>query len=151
MSRFAKKFTVRWADCDVNAHMRNTAYSEYGVEVRLGYLAGHGFGFERFAEMGFGPVILREEIDYLREVRLGETFEVDYTLLGLSRDVARFKVGHDFVKENGKPAARIVLSGGWLDLRTRRLRPPPEALAATYHALQKAEGFVELPSLGSRT
>lgn len=150
MSRYAKKFTVRWADCDVNAHMRNTAYSEYGIEVRLDHLAGHGFGFERFAEMGFAPIMLREEIDYLREVRLGETFEVDYTLLGLSPDAARFKVAHDFVKEDGRPAARIVLSGGWLDLRTRRLRPPHETIAAALQGLEKGEGFVELPALAPR-
>ncbi len=150
MARYAKTFTVRWADCDVNAHMRNTAYSEYAIEVRMAYLTEHGFGFERFVEMGFGPVILREEIDYLREVRLGESVEVDFTYLGLSPDCGRFKFAHDFTKPNGKHAARIVIAGGWLDLETRRLIPAPEPLASVLRAGPRAEGFEELPPLKDR-
>jgi acyl-CoA thioester hydrolase len=146
MERYAKEFTVRWADCDVNGHMRNTAYSEYATEVRVGYLAEGGFPFERFVELGFGPVILREEIDYLHEVRLGERVEVDLTVLGLSPDCARFRFGHDFAKA-GKACARIVLAGGWLDLRKRRLIPAPEPLASVMRAAPRGEGFAELPPL----
>jgi acyl-CoA thioester hydrolase len=147
MERYAKTFTVRWADCDANAHMRNTAYSEYAIEVRVGYLAEHGFAFERFVEMGFGPVILREEIDYLREVRLGESVEVDLAVLGLSTDAARFRFAHEFTKAGGKPCARIVLAGGWLDLKTRKLMPAPEPLATVMRAAPKAPAFAELPPL----
>ncbi len=147
MERFAKTFTVRWADCDVNGHMRNTAYSEYAIDVRIAYLAEHGFGLERFVELGFGPVILREEIDYLSEVRLGETLEVDYTAHGLSPDVARFKLAHDFTKADGTPSARIVLAGGWLDLKTRKLIPAPESLASVMRSVPRGEEFAELPPL----
>jgi acyl-CoA thioester hydrolase len=151
MERYAKTFTVRWADCDVNGHMRNTAYSEYAIDVRIAYLTEHGFGFDRMSEMGFGPVILREETDYLREVRLGQTIEVDVTLLGLSPDLARFRFGHAFTRGDGKASARIVLAGGWMDLRARRLRPAPEPLGAVLRSIPRGEGYAELPSLGSRT
>lgn len=150
MDRYAKTFVVRWADCDANAHMRNTAYSEYGTDVRIAFLAEHGFGFEQFFEEGIGPVILREEIDYLREVRLGEPVTVDFTQLGLSPEAARFKLAHDFTKGNGKPAARVVLSGGWMDLRSRKLVPAPEALARAIRAVPKAPGFESLPPLAVR-
>jgi acyl-CoA thioester hydrolase len=150
MERYAKTFTVRWADCDVNGHMRNTAYSEYAIDVRIGYLTEHGFGFERMVEMGFGPVILREETDFLREVRLGEDVEVDFTLLGLSPDFGRFKFAHDFTKANGKPSARIVLAGGWLDLRARRLVAAPEPLAAVLRSMPRGEAYAELPPLRAR-
>jgi acyl-CoA thioester hydrolase len=138
-------FTVRWADCDANGHMRNTAYSEYAIDVRVGFLDAHGFGFEQFRECGFGPVLLREEIDYLREVKMNETVEVDFKVLGLSADGARFRVQHDFTKANGKPAARIILDGGWMDMRIRRLAPPPEALAKAFAAAPRAETYAELP------
>ncbi len=147
MGRYAKTFTVRWADCDANGHMRNTAYSEYAVDARLGYLTERGFGFERMVEMGFGPVILREEIDYLREVRLGEAVEVEVAVLGLSPEGARFKYAHDFRKADGTPCARIVIAGGWLDLRARRLVAPPEPLAAMLRGVPRAEGYAELPPL----
>ncbi len=140
------RFTVRWADCDANGHMRNTAYSEYAVDVRVGFLDAPGWGFEQFRASGFGPVLLREEIDYLRELKMNETVEVDFEQLGLSADGSRFRIRHDFTKAGGKPAARIVLEGGWMDLRTRRLAPPPEALARVFARAPRAEGWTELPS-----
>ncbi len=150
MDRYEKTFTVRWADCDANGHMRNTAYSEYATDVRVAYLAEHGFGFERFVETGIGPVLLREEIDYLREVRLGETITVDYTALGMSPDYGRLKLGHDFTKAGGEPCARIVVFGGWMDMRTRKLIPAPEPLARILATVPRAEGYEELPPLERR-
>lgn len=139
-------FTVRWADCDVNGHMRNTAYSEYAIDVRVAFLDAQGWGFEQFRASGFGPVLLREEIDYLRELKMNETVEVDLTLLGLTADGARFRIAHDFTRADGKRSARIVLDGGWMDMRTRRLAPPPEALAKAFATAPRAEAYAELPS-----
>ncbi len=150
MDRYAKTFTVRWADCDANGHMRNTAYSEYAIEVRMGFLSEHGFGFDAFQHANVGPVLLREEIDYLREVRLGETVSVDFTLLGLSPDAARWKLGHAFTKPNGKSSARIVVWGGCLDLERRRLVVPPPALAAAFRAVPPGDSFEELEPLRPR-
>jgi acyl-CoA thioester hydrolase len=146
MERYAKRFTVRWADCDANGHMRNTAYSEYAIDVRIAFLAERGFGFEEFAASGFGPVLLREEIDYLRELKMNETVEVDFEQLGLSADGSRFRLQHGFTKANGKPAARIVLEGGWMDMRTRRLAPPPPALGRVFAEAPRAAGWAELPA-----
>jgi acyl-CoA thioester hydrolase len=145
--RYTKIFIVRWADCDVNGHMRNTAYSEYAIDTRMSYLAEHGFPYPKFEEVGFGPVILREEIDYLRELRLQDTVEADFSMLGLSPDGARFKMGHDFWRPGGKKAARIVLSGGWMDLKLRKLRPPPPELQKVLADAPRGQGFEELPNL----
>jgi len=145
--RYTKIFIVRWADCDVNGHMRNTAYSEYGIDTRISFLAERGFPFARFEEMSLGPVILREEIDYLRELRLGDTVEVDFTQLGLSPDGARFKLAHDFWRPGAKQAGRIVLTGGWLGLETRKLVIPPLPLAEAMASVPKGEGWEELPVL----
>jgi acyl-CoA thioester hydrolase len=150
MDVYRKPFVVRWADCDANGHMRNTAYSEYAIEVRLAFLAERGFGFDRFAAMGIGPVLLREEIDYLREVRLGEAVDVDFAQLGASPDGGRFKLRHEFWNRDGKRCAGIVISGGWLDLRTRRLVPPPEDLARALGAAPRAEPWEDLPRLSRR-
>ena len=150
MDRYEKTFTVRWADCDANGHMRNTAYSEYATEVRMAYLTENGFGFEKFLETKVGPVILREEIDYLRELRMGAQITVDFSSLGLSPDGARFKVKHDLTRADGKLAARVTLLGGWMDLHTRRLAPPPEALADLLRALARGEGFEVLPNVGEK-
>lgn len=150
MDRYFKTYTVRWADCDVNGHMRNTSYSEYAIDTRVGFLAERGFGFEKLAANRMGPVILHEAIDYMREVRLGETIEVDLTVVGLSPDGARFKFEHDVWLPNRKKAARIVLAGGWMDLELRKLRLPPDDLLRVMQSAPRGEPFEELKPLPHR-
>jgi acyl-CoA thioester hydrolase len=147
MERYAKTFTVRWADCDANGHMRNTSYSEYAIDVRMAYLAENGFPFEKMVESKLGPVILHEALDYLREVRLGQTVEVDLGLVGLSPDGARFKFEHDVWLPGRHKAARIVLAGGWMDLELRKLRLPPDELLRVLKETPRHEGFEEMKGL----
>lgn len=148
MEHFSRTFVVRWSDCDANGHLRNTCYSEYAVEVRMAFLAQHGFGLAQFREHGVGPVLLREEVDYLRECHMGEELSVDFTLVGRSPDETRFKVAHQIFKPGGKKAARLVVHGGWMDMATRRLRPPPASLRAVWDQLERVEPFESLPPLG---
>jgi acyl-CoA thioester hydrolase len=150
MSRYAKTFTVRWADCDANGHMRNTAYSEYGIDVRMAWLSEAGFGFEAMSGAGFGPVILREEVDFFRELKMGEPVRVDLTQLGLSPDGGRWRLQHELWKADGTKASRIVILGGFLDLVKRKLVAPPEPLARLFATLEKAEGWEELKPLSRR-
>lgn len=150
MPAYAKTYAVRWADCDVNGHMRNTSYSEYGTDTRVSFLAEGGFGFDRFVANRIGPVILHEALDYLREVRLGDVIEVDLTVLGMSPDGARFKFEHDVWLPGRKKAARIVLAGGWMDLDRRKLRVPPDELLRLMQGGPRAEPFEELKPLGAR-
>jgi acyl-CoA thioester hydrolase len=145
VKHFTRPFVIRWADCDANGHLRNTCYSEYAIEVRMAFLASHGFGLKDFQVHAVGPVLVREEIDYLRECHMGEELTVDFTSLGLSPLGTRFKVGHEIVRPDGKVAARLVIHGGWLDLKARRLAPPPEALRKTMESVPHAEGFEVLP------
>jgi len=150
MERFSRSFIVRWADCDANGHLRNTCYSEYAIEVRMAFLAHHGFGLAEFRQEGVGPVLLREEIDYLRECHMGEEVTVDFTVFGLSADESRFKIAHDLWKPGGKQAARLVVHGGWLDMGARKLRPPPPALKAIWDRVERVEPFEVLAPLGKK-
>jgi len=144
MSRYTKTFTVRWADCDMNGHMRNTSYSEFTIDVRVAFLAEHGVGFGVLSKSGFGPVILREEIDYLRELHMGDAVVVDLEAVGLSADHSRWKVRHTLTAPDGKVAARLVLDGGWMDLSRRRLAPPPEPLGSVWAKAPRAPEFAEI-------
>ncbi|ABS28534.1 thioesterase family protein [Anaeromyxobacter sp. Fw109-5] len=149
MDRFTQTFTVRWGDCDMNGHVRNTMYSEYAIETRMAYLTEHGFGYEQLAAHMIGPVLLREEIDYQREIRAGETVTVDLVVLGLSPEGGKWRFRQDLFRPNGKQAARVVVLGGWMDLRTRHLVPAPAALGEAIGNLPRAPEFQELPPLGS--
>jgi len=147
---YSRSYEVRWSDADANGHMRHTVYPELGAEVRLAWLAEGGFGWKRFEELGLGPVLLREEIDYLREVGLGGRVRVDLEAVGLSADGGRWKLRHTVYKEDGTAAARILVLGGWLDLTRRRLAVPPAALNELLLSATRAADFAELPPLRGR-
>lgn len=144
---YRKQFVIRWSECDLNGHVRNTAYSEFGIETRLSCLAEQGFGYAQLVEHGIGPVIQREEIDYFHELHLGDAIEVDFKALGASPEGGRFKFSHEFWLPGGKRVARIVIHGGWLDLRRRRLTAPPPVLQRVMESIDRGETFEQLPPI----
>ncbi len=144
---FAKIFEVRWADVDINWHLRNTAYADYGTDVRLAYLRENGFPPERFLELGIGPVVLREEFRYLHEVRLGEKVHVNFVMQGVSEEGSHWEARHDVFRADGELAAILQLEGGWLSLARRRLIRPPEELARLLNDLPRTDDFRVLKPL----
>jgi acyl-CoA thioester hydrolase len=144
--RFEAAAHVRWGDVDFNGHMRNTAFLDACGDARMQYFQSHGFSMARFTELRFGPVILRDELDYLRELKMLEPYTVGLELAGLAADGSAFRLCNTFVRADGKVAARVTSDGLWLDLDTRRPRLPPDDLAALQVALPRTDGFAELPS-----
>jgi acyl-CoA thioester hydrolase len=51
---------------------------------------------------------------------------------------------NEFKRRDGKLAARVNSSGGWLDLERRKLIMPPKELLQTLHSLERTEHFAEL-------
>ncbi|NUO83715.1 thioesterase family protein [candidate division KSB1 bacterium] len=141
---FTKTFHVRWGDMDFNAHMRNTAYLDLSADVRLMYFAEHGFPMREFERMRLGPVIMKEELEYFRELRLLEPVTVTLALAGLSREASRFRIRNDFFKADGTLAARVTSTGGWLDLSQRKLVAPPQKLAEALQQLARSEDYEEI-------
>ena len=147
---FSRTFYVRWGDMDSNAHMRNTAYLDTAVDVRLMYFAENGFPSSEFARLHLGPVVQRDELEYYREFHLLDPVTVTLELAGISPDASRFRLRNDFFRQDGTLAARLTTTGGWLDLAQRRRVVPPEALAASLNALARAEDFEEMAPIQKR-
>jgi acyl-CoA thioester hydrolase len=145
-SAFTRTFHVRWGDMDFNAHMKNTAYLDFCGDVRMMFFAENGFPMREFERLRIGPVILRDELDYHRELKLLETVTVDLVLAGLSEDNFRFRIKNHFTREDGQRAARVTSLGGWLSLEARRLVAPPEALLQALLAMPRSDDFETLPS-----
>lgn len=145
---YSQMLTVRWADVDFNGHMRNTAYLDACVDVRMGYFATHGFPLSEFARQRLGPVVLRDEVDYFREMHLFDSYRLTLRVAGLSEDNSHFRLVNEFFREDGQPSARVTSTGGWLDLEARRLIAPPEALRQAMDSLVRTEEFVVLPTRG---
>ena len=143
---FVKTFNVRWGDMDFNAHMKNTAYLDISGDVRMMYFAENGFPMSEFVRLKVGPVVMRDEIDYCRELRLLEPISVNLTLAGFSHDASRFTLRNEFFRQDGKCAARVTSMGGWMDLGVRKLIAPPDKLAEVLHGLVKSGDFQVLDS-----
>jgi len=143
---YSKTLLAGWSDMDFNSHMRNTAYLDKTADVRQLFLAEHGFPVEEFVRLRIGPVIMKDEVEYFKEVRLLQQVTVTYALAGHAVDGSRFLVRHEIFRPDGKLAARVTSAGGWLDLAERKLVVPPPALLAAMKSLEKTEDFTVLPS-----
>jgi acyl-CoA thioester hydrolase len=148
---FTQRFHVRWGDMDFNAHMRNTAYLDLAADVRMLYFQQSGFTMREFERLGIGPVVLRDEVEYLRELRLLDPVDVTLALAGASADGARFRLRNAFATPDGTPVARVTSTGAWLDWTTRKRTSPPAALNAAMMALTRTEDFETMPSIATST
>jgi len=147
---YARTIHARWGDMDFNGHMRNTAYLDAAGDLRVHYFADHGFTAGEFGRLQVGPVILRDALEYYRELHLHEEVEARLALLGLSEDGSHFRMRNDFRRpdgQNGQKIARVESTGGWLDLRARKLTAPPAELRDVLHGMPRCEDYAPLDSL----
>jgi len=91
-------------------------------------------------------VTFRAEVDYFHALRLMERVTVTLALAVLSEDGKRFRIRNEFFTADGVLAGRVTSSGAWLNLDTRKLSAPPEALAAAMAATPHSDDFAVLPS-----
>jgi acyl-CoA thioester hydrolase len=146
IGKFNQKFLVGWSDLDGNSHMGNTSYLGHASNTRMLFFAVHGFSLARFASEKFGPVMMRDELVYHKELRLMDEFAVDFELVGLSGDGVQFRVRNTFRNAANAVAAAVTSDGVWFDLERRRPRTPPEELDNLMRALQRSKDFAEIPS-----
>jgi acyl-CoA thioester hydrolase len=131
---------------DFNSHMKNTAYLDKTADVRQMYLMENGFPVEEFLRLRIGPVVMKDEIEYFKEVGLQQKITITYALSGHAPDGSRFLLRHEIFRPDGKLSARVTSAGGWLDLAERKLIVPPPALLAAMNALERTSDFVVMPS-----
>jgi len=138
---FEKKMIAGWGDMDFNSHMRNTAFLDKSADVRMMFFSENGFPMAEFMSHKIGPLAMKDEVEYFREVRLLEELKVTLAIAGLSEDGSNFIMRNEFWKEGGKLAAKITSACGWLDLSLRKFAVPPGALLAALRMLHQADDF----------
>ena len=141
-----RRFLAGWADMDWNSHMANTAYLNKVVDARVLILSEKGFPMEEFIRLRLGVVIMKDELEYRREVKWMEEIDISFALAGMAPDGSRFKVRNEVRHVNGDLAARITSTGGFLDLDARKLVAPPPAVQAAYLSLPRTDDYLDLPS-----
>ncbi len=138
---FEKTFHVGWANVDFNGHLGNTSFMDLAVDVRMFFFAENGFPIQEFQRQRFGPVILKDEIEYYKEMYLLDKIRITFQGAGLSEDASRFKIRNEFFREDGKLAARLNTTGGWLSFEKRKLIVPPKELADAMKSLARTDDF----------
>jgi acyl-CoA thioester hydrolase len=136
---------------DFNAHMKNTAYLDISGDVRMMYFVEHGFSMSEFERLKIGPVVMRDELEYFREMRLLESIRVNLLVAGVSPDASRYRFRNEFFRDDGKIVARVTSTGGWLGLVERRLVAPPDKLAQVILSSKKSEDYQALNSSARKT
>jgi acyl-CoA thioester hydrolase len=112
---------VLWSQIDANQHLRHSAYADFAAQARINMLDSVGLTYNKLAEEKIGPVIFREELRYLREVRLGDFIKVNCELMNTRLDGSRWSIRHELVRSDGVVAAIIICEGSWIDTEKRKL------------------------------
>ena len=123
---FEKTYSALWADLDPNSHMRHTAYNDYAAQARVDYLNDIGFSMSMLKSLHLGPILLKEETEFYKEINLGEPFRVSVHLLGRDGE-KKFWMEHHLMREEIL-CARIRVLVAFLDLKTRKMAPIPDGL-----------------------
>jgi acyl-CoA thioester hydrolase len=141
MKGYSGTYEIRWSDLDANGHVNYAAYIDAAGDLRYRFFTEREFPPERFEQLGIGPIYTAIHARFLREVRMGETITITYSLSGLSPQGARWKVHHNVLKSNGKKAVSIDLEGAILNLTTRKPVPPTLELLQTFNLIPRSTDF----------
>jgi acyl-CoA thioester hydrolase len=112
---------VIWSQIDVNGHMRHSAYADIAAQARVIILDKMGMDLAWFQQNELGPVLLKEELTYLKEFKLNETVHVNCYLAESNEDASRWTIYQDFFKSNGQKAATVTVFGTWISTKTRKI------------------------------
>ncbi len=140
-TKFSKLFETRWSDFDANHHMRHTVYNDCAAQLRLDLLVQNGFDMKTLSKIGLGPVLLREETRFLKEVNIGENLTVDVEIIGLTKNGDRWNMLHHVYKNNDTLAAIIIVEGTWIDTKLRKITTPPKELNDKFLDEYRSDSF----------
>jgi len=138
---FSETFKTRWADIDANGHMRHSVYNDYGAHIRVMLFDHLGLPMQKLIQMGIGPVLFREETHFYRELGLHDEFSVDCEVGAMRKNGKIWTMIHHFTNKQGQSLAKITVDGGWLDLKKRKIIPPPKELFDIMDKLPRSEDF----------
>lgn len=126
---------------DPNRHMRHSVYNDYAAQTRVALFSESGLSMDEISKMGLGPILFREEVRFLREVKISEIITVFCYIKQMRKDGSRWTFSHPMFKNNEIPIAEITVDGAWLNLETRKLGTPPEDLLQVINNFPRADDF----------
>jgi len=122
---FEKKIEVRWSDCDVNRHVRHSAYYDFGAHCRIRFFESINFDSKKMGTLNIGPVLFKEECSFIKELKLDDIIIINLLRGKMPDDGSRFELHHEIFNSSGDKSAHITVKGAWMDVKARKLTIPP--------------------------
>lgn len=141
MEAYIQPLDIRWADLDPNLHLRHSVYYDYGAFCRISFLNSQGLTPSFMVEHSIGPILFREESVFRKEVRLGDTLQINLQLASASPNYSRWTIKHNIIKNENVLAAVLTVDGAWIDITRRKLATPPAQVLSTFEAMPRTADF----------
>jgi acyl-CoA thioester hydrolase len=139
MNPITIKSDIRWADIDANFHVLHSRYYDYCADARMKALQSGGITMQLIQQHGVGPVLLREECVFKRELKFGDAIEIRIFLKSVTEDFSRWSFICEIWKNNDILSAVVTVDGAWIDVAKRKLVAPPDVFQEVFKQLPKAE------------
>lgn len=123
---------VLWSQIDANMHLRHSAYADFAAQARLSLLDHAGLSIDTVAPLKLGPILFREELIYLREIRVGDQVKVTAEMTRCRPDGSRWSFRQEIYRQDGIKAAIVNVDGAWIDIEKRKLGKLPEDLVPVF-------------------
>lgn len=141
MEKFSRDVQVRWADLDPNFHVRHSVYYDWGASCRIEYLYSVGFTAEVMQKFHIGPILFREECVFRKEIRPEDKVSIHLELTKAKRDLSRWTIRHQIIKNRDTLSAVLTVDIAWLDTVRRKLASLPEEARTMFADVPVAEDF----------
>lgn len=127
MRPFERRLRVRSYELDALGHVNHAVYLNYFEDARFQALEEAGFPPPRIRAEGWGVVVVRVEVDYLRECRQGDRLVARTRAESFKRTSMVLEQELLVEEEDGAgavPAARARVTAVWVDDEGRPMRIP---------------------------
>lgn len=141
-----KPIEIRWSDLDPNFHVRHSAYYDMGAFSRISFLTENGLTPALMQELQLGPVLLREECVFRKEIHFSDPVRINVSLQKITADGKRWTMIHEIFTHTHTLSAVITVEGAWLDTVRRKLIAPPASILALFSKIPLHPDFQQLPS-----
>ena len=139
--KFEKQIAVRWGDCDLNRHVRHSAYYDFGAHVRIRFFSEMGYDTQKMGLLKIGPILFKEECSFIRELHLEDNIRVNLLKGAIALDGSRWELHHEIFNSKQEKSAHITVRGAWIDLVARKLTKPPTELVTLIDQLESGTHY----------